>query len=79
MTEQKTGLLGKFKQSDESVKLAVAVSAGVAAGIVGTLAIQAYGKKRENDALRGRLHEGSSELVSSPRTLAVLRVSPSQQ
>ncbi len=52
--EKKVGLLGKFKQSDESVKLAVAVSVGVAVGVTGTLALQAYGKKRENDALRLR-------------------------
>lgn len=75
----KNGLLGKFKQSDESVKLAVAVGAGVALGIGGTLALQAYGKKRENDAFRGRTLEGNSELVSPTRTLAVLRVTPPQQ
>lgn len=76
--EQKTGLLGKFKQSDESVKLAVAVGAGLAVGVAGTLALQAYGKKRENDAYRSRAIEGTSELVSPTRTLAVVRVSPAQ-
>jgi hypothetical protein len=50
--ETKTGLLGKLKQSDEGVKLAVAVGVGVTVGVGATLALQAYGRKRENDALR---------------------------
>jgi len=54
MEQEKKGLLGKFKQSDEGVKLAVAVAVGVGVGVTGTLALQAYGKKRENDALRLR-------------------------
>lgn len=48
--EVKESLIGKFKKSDESVKLAVVVAAGVAVGVTATLAVQAYGKKRENDA-----------------------------
>lgn len=48
--EVKESLIGKFKKSDESVKLAVVVAAGVAVGVTATLAVQAYGRKRENDA-----------------------------
>lgn len=48
--ETKDSLIGKFKKSDESVKLAVVVAAGVAVGVASTLAVQAYGRKRENDA-----------------------------
>lgn len=50
--EKKVGVIGKFKQADEGVKLAVAVGVGLTVGVAGTLAMQAYGKKRENDALR---------------------------
>jgi hypothetical protein len=73
--EPKPGLLGKFKQSDESVKLAVAVGAGVAVGVAGTLALQAYGKKRENDAFRTAI---GGELDATPRALAVVRITPQQ-
>lgn len=50
--EKKVGVIGKFKQADEGVKLAVAVGVGLTVGVAGTLALQAYGKKRESDALR---------------------------
>lgn len=42
--ETKDSLIGKFKKSDEGVKFAVVVAAGVVAGVAGTLAVQAYGK-----------------------------------
>ena len=74
MENEKTGLLGKFKQSDESVKLAVAVGVGVAAGVVATVAVQAYGEKRERDALR---LQSSPSLTDTPR-ITVLRVPGSQ-
>ncbi len=68
--EKKIGLVGKFKQSDEGVKLAVAVAAGVTVGVAGTLALQAYGKKRENDALR---LQGPVTSTDTPR-ITVLRM-----
>lgn len=52
MENEKSSILNKFKQSDESVKLAVAVGVGLTVGVTATLAVQAYGKKREKDALR---------------------------
>ena len=73
--EKKESVLGKFKQADTSVKLAVAVSVGVTAGVVGTLALQAYGKKRENDALR--LQAPVNTNTDIPR-VTVLRL-PAQQ
>lgn len=73
---EKKGLLNKFKQSDESVKLAVAVGVGLTAGVVGTLALQAYGKKRENDAAL-RLQAPASSINDTPR-ITVLRM-PGQQ
>lgn len=72
--ETKDSLIGKFKKSDESVKLAVVVAAGVAVGVAGTLAVQAYGKKRENDALRLQAPVNQSDV---PR-VTVLRL-PAQQ
>lgn len=56
--EPKVGMIAKFKQSDESVKLAVAVGVGVTVGIVGTIALQAYGRSREN-----KVHEEYSHPV----------------
>lgn len=73
--EVKESLIGKFKKSDESVKLAVVVAAGVAVGVTATLAVQAYGKKRENDAAL-RLQAPVSQL-DVPR-VTVLRL-PAQQ
>ena len=73
MENEKTGLLGKFKQSDESVKLAVAVGVGLTVGVAATIAVQAYGEKRERDALR---LQGPS--VSDTPRITVLRV-PGQQ
>lgn len=74
--ETKDSLIGKFKKSDEGVKFAVVVAAGVVAGVAGTLAVQAYGKKRENDALRLQAPVGQSA-VDMPR-VTVLRL-PAQQ
>ena len=74
--EVKESLIGKFKKSDESVKLAVVVAAGVAVGVTATLAVQAYGRKRENDAaLRLQAPVSQSDL---PRVVTVLRP-PAQQ
>lgn len=64
MENVKTGILNKFKQSDESVKLAVAVGVGITAGVVATVAVQAYGRKREHDALQLQSH---APLQSAPR------------
>ena len=50
MSESK--ILNSFKQSSNGVKLATAVAAGVAVGVVGTLALQAYGRRREEKALQ---------------------------
>lgn len=73
--EVKESLIGKFKKSDESVKLAVVVAAGVAVGVTATLAVQAYGRKRENDAaLRLQAPVGQPDV---PR-VTVLRL-PAQQ
>lgn len=70
--EKKVNLLGKLKQSDQGVKLAVAVGVGVAAGVTATLAVQAYGKKRENDALR---LQGPAPVESQPqRNVTILRL-----
>lgn len=74
--EKKIGLIGKFKQADEGVKLAVVVAAGVTVGVAGTLALQAYGKKREKDALRLQAPVSQPSL-DMPR-LTVLRL-PAQQ
>lgn len=76
MENEKTGLLGKFKQSDESVKLAVAVGVGVAVGVVGVVSVQAYGKKRENDAVRRSQLSLPTNVNDTPRIF--VRV-PSQQ
>ena len=73
--EVKESLIGKFKKSDESVKLAVVVAAGVAVGVTATLAVQAYGRKRENDALR--LQAPINQSTDVPR-VTVLRL-PAQQ
>lgn len=74
--EVKESLIGKFKKSDESVKLAVVVTAGVVVGVAGTLALQAYGRKRENDALRLQAPVSAPSL-DMPR-VTVLRL-PAQQ
>lgn len=74
--EVKESLIGKFKKSDESVKLAVVVTAGVVVGVAGTLALQAYGRKRENDALRLQAPV-SAPALDMPR-VTVLRL-PAQQ
>lgn len=75
--EVKESLIGKFKKSDESVKLAVVVAAGVAVGVTATLAVQAYGRKRENDALRLQTPDHRSNVMDTPR-VTVLRL-PAQQ
>ena len=77
--EVKESLIGKFKKSDESVKLAVVVAAGVAVGVTATLAVQAYGRKRENDAaLRLQAPQSHrSNVMDTPR-VTVLRL-PAQQ
>lgn len=72
--EKKVGLVGKFKQADESVKLAVVVAAGVGVGVVGTLALQAYGKKRENDALRLRAPVVGDAQPQPQRNVTILRL-----
>lgn len=74
--EIKESLIGKFKKSDESVKLAVVVTAGVVVGVTATLAVQAYGKKRENDALRLQAPASQSS-VDVPR-VTVLRLPQAQ-
>ena len=68
--EKKVGIIGKFKQSDEGVKLAVAVGVGLTVGVAGTLAMQAYGKKRENDALRLQ----APAPVEAPQRVIALRL-----
>lgn len=73
--EKKVGVIGKFKQADEGVKLAVAVGVGLTVGVAGTLALQAYGKKRESDALRLQAPVVSAD---TPR-IAVLRMPMPQQ
>lgn len=73
--EKKVGVIGKFKQADEGVKLAVAVGVGLTVGVAGTLALQAYGKKRESDALRLQAPVASAD---TPR-IAVLRMPMPQQ
>lgn len=74
--EVKESLIGKFKKSDESVKLAVVVAAGVAVGVTATLAVQAYGRKRENDAAL-RLQAPVNQSTDVPR-VTFLRL-PAQQ
>lgn len=73
--EKKVGVIGKFKQADEGVKLAVAVGVGLTVGVAGTLALQAYGKKRETDALRLQSPVTNTD---TPR-ITVLRVPSMQQ
>ena len=72
--EKKVGVIGKFKQADEGVKLAVAVGVGLTVGVAGTLALQAYGKKRESDALRLQ-----PPLTADTPRIAVLRMPMPQQ
>lgn len=72
--EKKVGLLGKLKQSDEGVKLAVAIGVGVAVGATATLAVQAYGKKREKDALRLQAPESMRTNVIGEPPLRFVRL-----
>lgn len=78
MEEKKVSMLSKLKQSDESVKLAVAVGVGLTVGVVGTVAVQAYGRKRENDALRLQANPIAQASTFAPH-VAVLRVPPNGQ
>lgn len=72
--EKKAGLVAKFKQADESVKLAVVIGVGVGVGVAGTLALQAYGKKREADALRLRAPVLGQSEHQPQRNVTILRL-----
>lgn len=56
-------LLDQLKESSPNVKLGVAVATGVAVGIAGTIAIQAYGQRKERLATQRTLSLQENNVV----------------